>query len=181
MTGGAYFLDSHIIKILLERGDEVVCTDNFSTGTKYNIEHLTSHPRFEFLRHDVTFPLHIEADKIYNLTFPASPIHYQYDPAQTTKTSVHGAINMLGLAKRLRARIFRASTSKIYGNLSVHLQPESYWSNVNSIGPEAVITKANDMQNFYFLIITDNITSTSVSLRSSILMVLACTLTTAVQ
>lgn len=137
VTGGAGFLGSHLIERLLERGDEVVCADNLFTGTKYNIEHLLPHPRFEFLRHDVTFPLHIEVDQIYNLACPASPIHYQHDPVQTTKTSVHGAINMLGLAKRLRARIFQASTSEVYGDPSVHPQPESYWGNVNPIGPRS--------------------------------------------
>lgn len=134
VTGGAGFLGSHLIERLLERGDEVVCADNLFTGTKCNIEHLLTHPRFEFLRHDITFPLHIEVDQIYNLACPASPIHYQHDPVQTTKTNVHGAINMLGLAKRLRARIFQASTSEVYGDPSVHPQPESYWGNVNPIG-----------------------------------------------
>jgi len=137
VTGGAGFLGSHLIERLLDRGDDVVCADNLFTGTKQNIEHLQSHPRFEFLRHDVTFPLYIEVDQIYNLACPASPIHYQHDPVQTTKTSVHGAINMLGLAKRLRARIFQASTSEVYGDPSVHPQPESYWGNVNPIGPRS--------------------------------------------
>ncbi len=134
VTGGAGFLGSHLIERLLERGDEVVCADNLFTGSKLNIEHLYTHPGFEFLRHDVTFPLYIEVDQIYNLACPASPIHYQHDPVQTTKTSVHGAINMLGLAKRLRARIFQASTSEVYGDPTVHPQPESYWGNVNPIG-----------------------------------------------
>jgi UDP-glucuronate decarboxylase len=134
VTGGAGFLGSHLIDRLLERGDEVVCADNLFTGSKRNIEHLHSNPRFEFIRHDVTFPLFIEVDEIYNLACPASPIHYQHDPVQTTKTSVHGAINMLGLAKRLRARIFQASTSEVYGDPSVHPQPEAYWGNVNPIG-----------------------------------------------
>lgn len=134
VTGGAGFLGSHLIERLLDRGDEVVCADNLFTGTKQNIEHLLAHTRFEFLRHDVTFPLHIEVDQIYNLACPASPIHYQHDPVQTTKTSVHGAINMLGLAKRLRARIFQASTSEVYGDPTVHPQPEGYWGNVNPIG-----------------------------------------------
>lgn len=137
VTGGAGFLGSHLIDRLLARGDEVVCADNLFTGCKRNIEHIHSHPRFEFLRHDVTFPLYIEVDQIYNLACPASPIHYQHDPVQTTKTSVHGAINMLGLAKRLRARIFQASTSEVYGDPSVHPQPESYWGNVNPIGPRS--------------------------------------------
>jgi UDP-glucuronate decarboxylase len=134
VTGGAGFLGSHLIDRLLERGDEVVCADNLFTGTKRNIDHLHENPRFEFLRHDVTFPLYIEVDQIYNLACPASPIHYQHDPVQTTKTSVHGAINMLGLAKRLKARVFQASTSEVYGDPSVHPQTEAYWGNVNPVG-----------------------------------------------
>ena len=137
VTGGAGFLGSHLIDRLLERGDEVVCADNLFTGTKRNIDHLHDHPRFEFVRHDVTFPLYIEVDEIYNLACPASPVHYQHDPVQTTKTSVHGAINMLGLAKRLKARIFQASTSEVYGDPSVHPQTEAYWGNVNPIGPRS--------------------------------------------
>ncbi len=137
VTGGAGFLGSHLIDRLLERGDEVVCADNLFTGTKSNVEHLHSNPRFEFMRHDITFPLYVEVDQIYNLACPASPIHYQHDPVQTTKTSVHGAINMLGLAKRLRARIFQASTSEVYGDPAVHPQTESYWGNVNPIGPRS--------------------------------------------
>lgn len=137
ITGGAGFLGSHLCDRLLARGDEVVCVDNLFTGTKRNIEHLFDNPRFEFIRHDVTFPLYIEVDEIYNLACPASPIHYQHDPVQTTKTSVHGAINMLGLAKRLRCRIFQASTSEVYGDPSVHPQTESYWGNVNPIGPRS--------------------------------------------
>jgi UDP-glucuronate decarboxylase len=137
VTGGAGFLGSHLIERLLDRGDEVVCADNLFTGTKSNVEHLLSHPRFEFMRHDVTFPLYVEVDQIYNLACPASPIHYQHDPVQTTKTSVHGAINMLGLAKRLRARIFQASTSEVYGDPAIHPQPESYWGSVNPIGPRS--------------------------------------------
>ncbi|WP_297831166.1 UDP-glucuronic acid decarboxylase family protein [Thermomonas sp.] len=134
VTGGAGFLGSHLIDRLLDRGDEVICVDNLFTGSKRNVEHLHGHPRFEFVRHDVTFPLYIEADAIFNLACPASPIHYQHDPVQTTKTSVHGAINMLGLAKRLRCRIFQASTSEVYGDPSVHPQTEAYWGNVNPIG-----------------------------------------------
>jgi len=134
VTGGAGFLGSHLCDRLLAEGHEVVCADNLFTGSKRNIEHLHGHPRFEFLRHDVTFPLYIEVDEIWNLACPASPIHYQHDPVQTTKTSVHGAINMLGLAKRLRCRIFQASTSEVYGDPSVHPQPETYWGNVNPIG-----------------------------------------------
>ena len=134
VTGGAGFLGSHLIDRLLAEGNEVVCADNLFTGSKRNIVHLLGNPAFEFVRHDVTFPLFIEVDEIYNLACPASPIHYQHDPVQTTKTSVHGAINMLGLAKRLRCRIFQASTSEVYGDPSVHPQTESYWGNVNPIG-----------------------------------------------
>ena len=137
VTGGAGFLGSHLIDRLLARGDEVVCLDNLFTGTKRNVEHLLGHPRFEFMRHDVTFPTYLEVDHIYNLACPASPIHYQHDPVQTTKTSVHGAINMLGLAKRVKARIFQASTSEVYGDPSVHPQTEAYWGNVNTIGPRS--------------------------------------------
>ena len=134
VTGGAGFVGSHLIDRLLERGDEVLCVDNLFTGTKRNIDHLAGHPRFEFMRHDVCFPLYVEVDEIYNLACPASPVHYQHDPVQTTKTSVHGAINMLGLAKRLRCKIFQASTSEVYGDPSVHPQTEAYWGNVNPIG-----------------------------------------------
>ncbi len=137
VTGGAGFLGSHLIDRILARGDEVICVDNLFTGSKRNVEHLKDHPRFEFMRHDVTFPLDLEVDQIYNLACPASPIHYQHDPVQTTKTSVHGAINMLGLAKRVRARIFQASTSEVYGDPSVHPQTEDYWGNVNPIGPRS--------------------------------------------
>jgi UDP-glucuronate decarboxylase len=134
VTGGAGFLGSHLIDRLLADGNEVVCADNLFTGNKRNIAHLHGNPAFEFIRHDVTFPLYLEVDQIYNLACPASPIHYQHDPVQTTKTSVHGAINMLGLAKRLRARIFQASTSEVYGDPTVHPQTEGYWGNVNPIG-----------------------------------------------
>lgn len=137
VTGGAGFLGSHLCDRLIAAGHEVVCLDNFFTGTKRNIEHLIGHKRFEFVRHDVTFPLYIEVDEIYNLACPASPIHYQHDPVQTTKTSVHGAINMLGLAKRLKCRIFQASTSEVYGDPTMHPQKESYWGNVNPIGPRS--------------------------------------------
>jgi UDP-glucuronate decarboxylase len=137
VTGGAGFLGSHLIDRLLADGHEVVCADNLFTGSKRNIAHLHGHPSFEFLRHDVTFPLYIEVDQIYNLACPASPVHYQHDPVQTTKTSVHGAINMLGLAKRLKARIFQASTSEVYGDPAVHPQREDYWGNVNPIGPRS--------------------------------------------
>ena len=134
VTGGAGFLGSHLIDRLLDQGHEVLCVDNLFTGTKQNIDHLRGHERFEFMRHDVNFPLYVEVDEIYNLACPASPIHYQRDPVQTTKTSVVGAINMLGLAKRLRVPIFQASTSEVYGDPAVPIQSESYWGNVNPIG-----------------------------------------------
>jgi UDP-glucuronate decarboxylase len=137
VTGGAGFLGSHLCDRLLADGHEVLCVDNLFTGTKQNIVHLRDHPHFEFLRHDVTFPLFVEVDEIYNLACPASPIHYQHDPVQTTKTSVHGAINMLGLAKRLGCNILQASTSEVYGDPSVHPQTEEYWGNVNPIGPRS--------------------------------------------
>lgn len=134
VTGGAGFLGSHLCERLLREGNEVLCVDNFFTGSKRNIAHLLANPYFELIRHDVTFPLYVEADEIYNLACPASPIHYQFDPVQTLKTSVHGAINMLGLAKRTKAKIFQASTSEVYGDPEVHPQPESYWGKVNPIG-----------------------------------------------
>ncbi len=137
VTGGAGFLGSHLCQRLIDAGNEVLCVDNFFTGRRANVAHLLDHPRFELMRHDVTFPLYVEVDEIFNLACPASPIHYQFDPVQTTKTSVHGAINMLGLAKRVRAKIFQASTSEVYGDPSVHPQPESYWGNVNPIGPRS--------------------------------------------
>lgn len=137
VTGGSGFLGSHLCEKLLSEGQDVICLDNFFTGTKRNIEHLIGNPRFELMRHDVTFPLYVEVDQIYNLACPASPVHYQHDPVQTTKTSVHGAINMLGLAKRLKCRIFQASTSEIYGDPSVHPQTEDYRGNVNPIGPRS--------------------------------------------
>ncbi|MEM8971253.1 MAG: UDP-glucuronic acid decarboxylase family protein [Pseudomonadota bacterium] len=137
VTGGAGFLGSHLCDSLIETGHDVICLDNFFTGSKRNVEHLIGHPRFELMRHDVTFPLYVEVDQIYNLACPASPIHYQHDPVQTTKTSVHGAINMLGLAKRVRCKIFQASTSEVYGDPVVHPQREEYWGNVNPIGPRS--------------------------------------------
>jgi UDP-glucuronate decarboxylase len=137
VTGGAGFLGSHLCERLLSDGADVLCVDNFFTGTRANIRHLLSFPNFELLRHDVTFPLYVEVDQIYNLACPASPIHYQFDPVQTTKTSVIGAINMLGLAKRTKARILQASTSEVYGDPAVHPQDESYWGNVNPIGPRS--------------------------------------------
>ena len=137
ITGGAGFIGSHLCDYLLDKGAEVLCVDNFFTGSKKSIAHLMGNPYFELIRHDVTFPLYIEVDQIYNLACPASPIHYQFDPVQTTKTSVHGAINMLGLAKRVKARIFQASTSEVYGDPEVHPQQEDYWGRVNPIGTRA--------------------------------------------
>jgi UDP-glucuronate decarboxylase len=137
VTGGAGFLGSHLCERLLADGHDVICVDNFFTGTKDNIAPLLDNPYFELVRHDVTFPLYVEVDEIYNLACPASPIHYQFDPVQTTKTSVHGAINMLGLAKRVKAKIFQASTSEVYGDPVIHPQPEHYWGHVNPIGPRS--------------------------------------------
>ncbi len=137
VTGGAGFLGSHLCERLLKNGANLICVDNFFTGTRRNIDRMIDHHRFDLIRHDVTFPLYIEADQIYNLACPASPIHYQHDPVQTTKTSVHGAINMLGLAKRLRAKILQASTSEIYGDPNVHPQTEDYWGHVNPVGPRS--------------------------------------------
>ena len=134
ITGGAGFLGSHLCEILINEGHEIICLDNFFTGDKRNIEHLLDNPRFELLRHDVTFPLYVEVDEIYNMACPASPIHYQHDPVQTTKTSVHGAINMLGLCKRLKCKILQASTSEVYGDPEIHPQKEDYWGHVNPIG-----------------------------------------------
>lgn len=137
VTGGAGFLGSFLCERLLNEGSDVICVDNFYTGSKQNIVHLLSNPYFEVIRHDITFPLYIEVDEIYNLACPASPIHYQNDPVQTTKVNVHGAINMLGLAKRIKAKIFQASTSEVYGDPDIHPQPEEYWGNVNCIGPRS--------------------------------------------
>jgi len=137
VTGGAGFLGSHLCERLLNEGHEVLCVDNFYTGRKANITHLLNNPYFEVIRHDITFPLYVEVDEIYHLACPASPVHYQFDPVQTTKTSVHGSINMLGLAKRLKIKILLASTSEVYGDPTVHPQPETYWGNVNPIGPRA--------------------------------------------
>jgi UDP-glucuronate decarboxylase len=134
VSGGAGFIGSHLCERLLARGDDVLCVDNYFTGTKKNVQHLLSHPLFEIMRHDVTFPLYVEVARIFNLACPASPVHYQFDPVQTTKTSVHGAINMLGLAKRVKARILQASTSEVYGDPEIHPQPEEYWGKVNPIG-----------------------------------------------
>lgn len=137
VTGGAGFIGSHLCERLLERGDDVLCLDNFYTGNRRNVHHLLSHARFELMRHDICFPLYVEVDQIFNLACPASPIHYQLDPVQTTKTSVHGAINMLGLAKRVKATVLQASTSEVYGDPMVHPQVEDYWGNVNPIGPRS--------------------------------------------
>ncbi len=137
ITGGCGFLGSHLCERLLDMGHEVICVDNCFTGSKRHVRHLLGHPNFEFMRHDITFPLYVEADQIYNMACPASPIHYQFDPVQTTKTSVHGAINMLGLAKRVKARILQASTSEVYGDPEVHPQTENYWGRVNPIGTRA--------------------------------------------
>ena len=137
VTGGSGFLGSHLCERLLAEGNHVLCVDNFFTGAKENVEHLLPHPRFELLRHDITFPLYVEVDEIYNLACPASPVSYQFDPVQTVKTNVHGAINMLGLARRTKAKIFQASTSEVYGDPEVHPQQESYWGRVNPIGPRA--------------------------------------------
>ena len=137
VTGGAGFIGSHLCERLLSEGHDVICVDNFFTGCKQNIAALNDNPMFELMRHDVTFPLYVEVDQIYNLACPASPVHYQYDPVQTTKTSVHGAINMLGLAKRVRATLLQASTSEVYGDPNVHPQSEEYWGHVNPIGPRS--------------------------------------------
>jgi UDP-glucuronate decarboxylase len=137
VTGGSGFIGSHLCDRLLAEGHDVLCVDNYYTGRRQNIEHLLSNPRFEALRHDITHPLYVEVDQIYNLACPASPVHYQFDPVQTLKASVHGAINMLGLAKRVKAKIFQASTSEVYGDPQVHPQPESYWGHVNPLGPRA--------------------------------------------
>ena len=137
VTGGAGFLGSHLCERLLRDGHDVLCVDNFFTGPRDNVVHLLDHPHFELQRHDITFPLYVEVDEIYNMACPASPIHYQYDPVQTTKTSVHGSINMLGLAKRVEAKIFQASTSEVYGVAEQHPQREDYWGNVNPIGPRS--------------------------------------------
>ena len=137
VTGGSGFIGSHLCRKLLDLGHDVLCVDNLFTGSKSNIRDLLSHPNFEFMRHDITFPLYVEADEIYNLACPASPVHYQFDPVQTTKTSVHGAINMLGIAKRVKAKILQASTSEVYGDPEIHPQPESYWGRVNPVGPRA--------------------------------------------
>jgi UDP-glucuronate decarboxylase len=151
ITGGAGFLGSHLCDKLLKNGNEVICVDNFFTGSKDNIRHLLGNDRFELIRHDVTFPLYIEVDEIYNLACPASPIHYQHDPVQTTKTSVHGAINMLGLAKRVNAKILQASTSEVYGDPTQHPQTEAYWGNVNPVGIRACYDEGKRCAETLFL------------------------------
>lgn len=151
VTGGAGFLGSHLCTRLVEEGHDVLCVDNYFTSRKHNIDHLAAHPRFEVIRHDVTFPLYVEVDDIYNLACPASPIHYQFDPVQTTKTSVIGAINMLGLAKRVKAKIFQASTSEVYGEPQVHPQREDYCGNVNTLGPRACYDEGKRVAETLFL------------------------------
>ena len=156
VTGGAGFLGSHLCEVLVEEGEDVLCLDNFYTGSRANIQHLLGKPNFELLRHDVTFPLYIEVDEVYNLACPASPIHYQHDPVQTTKTSVHGAINMLGLAKRTGAKILQASTSEVYGDPEEHPQPEHYWGmSIRSVRVP-VTTRVNVAQKHCFLITIDS-------------------------
>lgn len=150
ITGGAGFVGSHLAERLLSQGHDVIAVDNYFTGSKRNIEHLLANPRFELMRHDVTFPLYVEVDAIYNLASPASPVHYQHDPVQTTKTNVMGAINMLGLAKRLRVPILQASTSEVYGDPEVHPQPEDYWGKVNPIGPRACYDEAKRVAETLF-------------------------------
>jgi nucleoside-diphosphate-sugar epimerase len=179
ITGGAGFLGSHLCDRLLEQGHDVLCVDNFFTGTKGNVAHLLDHPRFELMRHDVTFPLYVEVDQIYNLACPASPIHYQHDPVQTTKTSVHGAINMLGLAKRLRAKIFQASTSEVYGDPAVHPQVESYWATSTPSASAAATTKANAAPKPCFLTTTASTNCKSKWRASLTPTARACTPTTA--
>ena len=151
VTGGAGFLGSHLCERLLVEGHDVLCLDNFFTGTKDNIAHMIHEPKFELLRHDITFPIYLEVDEIYNLACPASPIHYQFDPVQTTKTSVHGVINMLGLAKRVKAKILQASTSEVYGDPEVHPQPESYWGHVNPTGLRSCYDEGKRCARRYFL------------------------------
>lgn len=153
VTGGAGFLGSHLCELLLQRGEEVLCVDNYFSSTKSNIYHLLGNPRFELMRHDVTFPLYVEVDEIYNLACPASPIHYQRDPVQTMKTSIHGAINGLGLAKRVQAKILQASTSEVYGDPQVHPQPETYWGNANPIGVRSCYDEGKRAAESLFLII----------------------------
>jgi nucleoside-diphosphate-sugar epimerase len=177
VSGGAGFLGSHLCARLLGEGHEVLCVDNYFTGSRQNIRSLLKYDTFEVMRHDVTFPLYIEADEIYNLACPASPVHYQFDPVQTTKTSVHGAINMLGLAKRIKAKIFQASTSEVYGDPTVHPQPESYWGSVNPIGDRSCYDEGNVALKHFSSIITGSMLSGSRSLGYSILTDRTCILT----
>jgi UDP-glucuronate decarboxylase len=156
VTGGAGFLGSHLCERLLQQGHDVLCVDNFYTGTKRNIAHLLGHSRFELLRHDINFPLYIEVDRIFNLACPAAPVHYQWDPVQTTKVNVIGSINVLGLAKRVKAKVLQASTSECYGNPDVHPQPESYWGHVNPIGPEPATTRESGAPRRCSSITTDS-------------------------
>ena len=158
----------------MERGDEVLCVDNFYTGTRRNVHHLLSHPRFELTRHDICFPLYVEVDQIFNLACPASPVHYQFDPVQTTKVSVHGAIHMLGLAKRVKAKILQASTSEVYGYLAVHPQKEDYWGNVNPIGVRSCYDEGSDARRPCSSIIAVSMSCRLRSPASSILMVRVC-------
>lgn len=174
VTGGAGFLGSHLCERLVAEGHDVLCVDNFYTGAKDNIAHLLDAPNFELMRHDVTFPLYVEVDEIYNLACPASPVHYQRDPVQTTKTSVHGAINMLGLAKRLKARILQASTSEVYGDPASHPQRESYWGHVNPVGIRACYDEGSAARRRCSSTITGNTASTSASRGSSIRTARAC-------
>ena len=168
ITGAAGFLGSHLADRFINDGHDVIGVDNYYTGTRKNIEHLISNPRFEMIRHDVTFPLYLEVDAILNFACPASPVHYQHDPVKTLKTSVNGAINMLGLAKRTGARILQASTSEVYGDPTQHPQQESYWGNVNHLGQEPATTRANVLQKLYSLITTGNTKSISELSGSSI-------------
>ena len=178
VTGGSGFLGSHLCEKLLAQGANVLCVDNFFTGNRQNIEHLLDDKHFELIRHDVTFPLYVEVDEIYNLACPASPIHYQRDPVQTTKTSVHGAINMLGLAKRVKAKILQASTSEVYGDPNVHPQTEDYWGHVNPVGPRSCYDEGKRCAETLFSTIGVNIDCPSKWPESSILTVRACIQTT---
>ena len=179
VTGGAGFLGSHLCERLIARGDDVLCVDNYFTGRKDNVAHLLGVPHFEAMRHDITHPLFVEVDEIYNLACPASPIHYQFDPVQTTKTSVIGAINMLGLAKRVKAKIFQASTSEVYGDPTLHPQRESYRGNVNPIGPRACYDEGKRCAETLFFDYSASTSSRSASPASSTPTGRACTLTTA--
>src|SRR5450756_281503 len=167
VSGGAGFLGSHLCTRLLEEGHDVLCVDNMFTGTKDNILPLLDNPHFEFIRHDITFPLYLEGEELYNLACPASPIHYQFDPVQTTKTSVHGAINMLGLAKRVKAKIFQASTSEVYGDPVVHPQTEDYWGNVNPIGPRSCYDEGKRCAETLFFCYVDDLIEAFIRLMAT--------------